>query len=370
MNYEIEQKLKEISKIWDYFIVPSQFCRNQINYGEQELTNYFVGITGYFHDTFEIIIEPQQYNNFTETFSYYISYLQAIYIQQDFVAELLNIFGLMNAKKNLNKNSTYSQNRKIRNELIGHPISRNKQQDNRLESSTTFGYWPEKDSITYLRYHRNNNFNGEIISYNISEIRMRHIEFLNLYFDKILEKLKKIVNKYLLVINKVILNLKVVDFQTVIEDVSTYLEFILSHEFEKERILEIYRKKGEHIRYENMIDYFLNRVNYCLLEMRNVATSFIENKEFIAVNQNELIFKYNDSINNEFHYELGKLSESNLSIRNFDFNSGIIRRKFSENLEINEELNNMTQNPTNIMEYYCSIKLLNQLINNKTNNCP
>lgn len=185
MNYEIEVKLNEISNIWNHFIVPCKFCRNKLNYGEQKLTNYFVGITGYFHDTFEIIIEPQVYNNFKETFSYFISFLQAIYIQQDLVKELLNIFGLKNARKNLNKNITYSLNRKIRNELIGHPISRDKKNGDILVSSTTFGYMPEQNSITYLRYHRDNNFNGEIISYDISEIRNRHIEFLNNYFDKI-----------------------------------------------------------------------------------------------------------------------------------------------------------------------------------------
>jgi hypothetical protein len=372
MVYEIEQKLRKITDAWDSFIIPYQFCRDKINFEEQKLTNYIVGISGYFHDTFEIIFEPQKYNGFAEMFSYYISYLQAIYIQQDLVIELLGLFKIENTKKGLNADKNYSLNRNIRNELVGHPISRSLDKNKKLESSTVFGYWPEKDSITYLRYHRDNNFNGEIISYNISEIRNRHILFLDYYFDKIIGKINEIISPHLVILNELTTKLEIYDFYEIVTEVSKHFESFFScrNEFEKEKIIEIHNRKGEHIRYRNMIDYFLYRLNYSLLEAKNLATSFIEKREYIPINQNDLVFKYNDIRNDEFHYELGKLSESNHSMRGFSFNTKIIRDRFPQNFEINEELNNMTNNPNNIIEYYCSLSLLNRLINEKTNNCP
>lgn len=119
-----------------------------------------------------------------------------------------------------------------------------------------------------------------------------------------------------------------------------------------------------------MIDYFLFSLNYSLLEAKSLTTNFIEERELIPLNRNVLVFKYNERINDEFHYELGKLSESNHAMREFNSNTKIIRDRFPQDLEINEELNNLSQNPNNIIEYYCSLSLLNRLINEKTNNCP
>ncbi|MDO9152746.1 MAG: hypothetical protein Q7U47_03395 [Paludibacter sp.] len=370
MDYEIEQKLRKITDAWDSLIIPYQFCKEKINFEEQELTDYIVGIGGYFHDTFEIILEPRNYDGFAEMFSYYISYLQAIYIQQDLVIELLGLFNLENSKKVLNDNRNFSLNRNIRNELVGHPISRNSKKKYELTSATMFSYVQAKDSIEYLQYHRKNDFKIEIVSYNISEIRNRHTEFLNYYFDKITEKINEILKLHLVILDDLLTNINSRAFSKIIDELSKYFELIFSftYEFEKEKIKEIYNKQEEHRRYENMIDYFLYIVNFSLLEAKNQVISFIEKREFLVVNRNELIYKYDVSRNKEFHYELIKLSEINSNMHNFEFNSKIIRDRFPDDLDIKEELDNMNINRNNIIEYYCSFELLNQLINKKTNN--
>ncbi len=377
MVYEIEQKLRKITDAWSSLIIPYQFCKDKVNFAEQELTNYIVGISGYFHDTFEIILENRKYEGFAEMFSYYISYLQAIYIQQDLVIELLALFNLESTPKefydNDKKNVTnyFSLNRDIRNELIGHPISRTPNKKKELISATMFSYEHTSDSIEYLLYHRQNGFKGKIISYSISEIRNRHIQFLNHYFDKTLEKIDDILKSHLVIIEYLLENINSFDFCEIISKLSKHYEliYLFTYEFDKEKIIEIYYKKEEHKRYKNMIDYFLYIVNFGLLEAKNEAIRFLEKREDpMMVNRDELVFNYDVPHNREFYYEITKLSEINCNIRNFDFNSKIIRDRFPDDLEINEELDNMNINRNNIIEYYCSLELLTQLIEKKTDN--
>lgn len=365
MNYDVEDKLRKITKAWSSLIIPFQFNRNEVNYEEQELTNYIVGIENYFHDTFEIVLEPCKYDSFAEMFSYYISFLQAIYIQQDLTIELLGLFKIDNSKKTLNHDPNYKENRDIRNELIGHPISRERKK-NELISSTMFGYRPERDSITYLRYHKENNFNGETVSYCISEIRKRHILFLNHYFDEITNKIKVVLQIHLLKLNELICELKTSDFKTIITELSKYFESIFdySYEFNKERVEEIYNKQEEHERYKNFIDYFLFMVNESILDIKMEILDFLEMKE---KKRDELVFQYNNTTNNgEFHYELRKLGEYNQELRNFEFNSMIIRKRFPDDVEINTEIDFMFNNFENIIEYYTSLEYLTQIISKKT----
>ena len=79
MKNEIIPKLKRIKSAWNSLILPYQYCRDKVNYEEQELTDYIVGICDFFHDTFEIVFETKKYEDLTEMFSFHFSYLQSIY---------------------------------------------------------------------------------------------------------------------------------------------------------------------------------------------------------------------------------------------------------------------------------------------------
>ncbi len=123
MKTTIEDKLDRIADIWNYFIWEYKFCSSKIKFNDDVKTNYFGDILGYFKDTLDIVFaNNSKHSSYTDKFSYAISFLQAIYIQQDFTQELLGIFKTGIEKGNLKYDESYSINRDIRNELIGHPI--------------------------------------------------------------------------------------------------------------------------------------------------------------------------------------------------------------------------------------------------------
>ena len=183
MKSSVEEKLDKIADIWNHYIWDYKFCSSRIKFNEDIKTNYFGDILGYFQDTSEIVFQNKEVKNNTDKFSNSISLLQAIYIQQDFIEEMLGIFKTGIDKGQLKRDPLYQINRELRNELIGHPIRKFK---DKLISSTLFSYKCKENEIEYLRYHQANNFKFETKSYLISEIQNRHLEFLEKYLDLML----------------------------------------------------------------------------------------------------------------------------------------------------------------------------------------
>lgn len=119
---DLNYKLGKIGDLWNYFILEYKFFKNQIKFTEEIQTNYFGDILGYFKDTLDIIFNYKQSNSYSERFSNHIGLLQSIYVQQDFIEELLAIFKCSINKGDLKNDPNYLINREIRNELVGHPI--------------------------------------------------------------------------------------------------------------------------------------------------------------------------------------------------------------------------------------------------------
>lgn len=148
---------------------------------EREIkANYIHDILVYFSDTFDIMFCGRKSNSLPEKFSNQIGLLQSIYVQQDFVEELLRIFKTGIEKGDLKKDPNYSINRDIRNELIGHPIRR-ENGNGALISTCLFASCKESDKVAYGRYHRDNDYKYETIDHTVSEIIFRHKQFLNKY---------------------------------------------------------------------------------------------------------------------------------------------------------------------------------------------
>ena len=111
MNHKILGKLDRITDIWNHYIWVYQFCSSKVKFNDDVKTNYFGDLLGYFKDTFEIVYSEKRPTSFSDKFSYTMSFLQAIYIQQDFVQEMLEIFKTGIDKKQLMKVTTYSTNK-------------------------------------------------------------------------------------------------------------------------------------------------------------------------------------------------------------------------------------------------------------------
>jgi hypothetical protein len=372
MEEEVKYKLDQIANIWNHFIWEYDFCKREIKFDMEVRTNYFGDILGYFQDTFDIIFNYSDSQSHNERFSTQISLLQSIYIQQDFVEELLRIFKLGINKGDLKKDTNYSINRNIRNELVGHPIRRING-NGALISSCLFGYNGGIDKITYLKYHKDNNFEFESMEYAVSEIISRHKQFLIFYFDKILHKLKGILSKFIKEINNIESLIKKKSFNEILNISSIFFEsiFKLDYIYDKESLLIIYSRKGEHKRYQNLIDQFYKDLKNGLKETKDYVIELFEprkkiNKvqkekpiidiEFINVSEIK-----SDDIERPITYnrELGKLA-TRRNPMDFEFFGGCLKQKCMDNELVLNELKHMESNIYNDIEYYTAFRLISK----------
>ncbi|NJY62842.1 hypothetical protein HC174_08735 [Salinimicrobium sp. CDJ15-81-2] len=368
MKEELTYKLNRIADIWNSFLLEYEFCKNKIKITPEVQTNYFGDILGYFQDTFDIIFDKKASNSYSDQFSNHISLLQCIYVQQDFIEELLIIFKCGVNKGDLKEDLNYSINREIRNELVGHPIRKLR---GKFISSCLFAYNNNRDKIVYLRYHKDNNFKFESMEFSVPEIINRHRKFLDKYFDLILNKLKKILWDF----SKKIENIEsLIDKKSFIEILNiseVFYESIFKYDFlyDKDSLLKVYSRKGEHIRYQNLIDKFYYDLKFSLKEKKEYANQLFEPRKKIKPTNKEiplfdLKFKNSSEIKDvkkekqiTYHYELGKLATKRNPM-DFDFFGGTLRRKCSENELILNELNHMKANIYDDVEYYAAYRLI------------
>jgi hypothetical protein len=367
MKSEIEIKLSTIADIWNFHIWEHRECHKHIKFTVEARTNYFGDILGYFKDTFDIVFAERE-----SSFSNNISLLQVIYIHQDFIEELLDLFKCKIDKGKLYQDKNYSINRNLRNELVGHPF---RKQKGKFISSTVFSYHPKPGHLDYLRYHVDNDYKFETISYKISEIINRHKEFLTLYLDKILNRLKNILFKFIREIEKIENLVNKVDFEKLIKILTIKFESLFGNKtylYEKEELLIIYKKKNEHIRYQNIIDNFYKDLKKALLESKETIIDYFTEKEQISIEKpiipqisfvnrssNKNIIKQSET-KRSYQYELGKLCQK----KHFNDFSGFLNDACKENKKVALEVENMRCNLTDDIEYYSSYYLLKKLLDN------
>lgn len=386
MKNNIVKKLHLIDHIWRDYILSYKVCSAQIKFTADVQSNYLADITFYFEDTLDLIFQIYESNNAYASFLEKIGLFQSIYIQQDFVEELLYILRCKIEKGDLKQDLNYTINRDIRNEFVGHPIRKevyrkteDSQNRNTLLSSTIYSAQQEPYEITYVRYHRDNSYKFEVISPKISDIVNRHVSFLNQYFDIIIVKLKKILFLYQTKIKNIQDMIDKKDFSTTLKLVSLHYEFFLKSDFlyEEQQISNVYNKRNLHPRYQltitNFIEDLKGAIKSTLKDVEEILnpppvskvdmqdTSITIN--FVDFSTMSEYDKKETSKRNNFHYELGKLATKR-SHKDFDYFSHSIFEEFANNPEVQEELKNMKDNLSNDIEYYCSLNLLNYIVEN------
>ncbi len=126
------EKLKLITDIWNEVFLSYSFVQNKVSFNNEKATNYYGEITHYFRDTYPIVEQHESRKHkpckFHEYIFYSVGILQTLYVQQDLLDEMLMIFAL-----DKSSNEDKQRIRDLRNELVGHPISRDLQ--NKLTSS-------------------------------------------------------------------------------------------------------------------------------------------------------------------------------------------------------------------------------------------
>lgn len=368
MKEEVTYKLDRIADIWNHFIWEYDFCKRKIKFTQEIETNYFGDILGYFKYTFDIIFDNRESNSHSNRFSNQISLLQSIYVQQDFIQELLLIFKCGIDKGDLKKDSNYHINRDIRNELVGHPIRKHKGE---FISSCLFGYNGGQNKVVYLRYHKDKDYKVESMEFPILEIIERHKVFLNIYFDKILEKLKHILLNFAKQIEKLEGFVDSLDFNEILNIASVYYESIFKHTYiyDKESLLKIYARKDEHRRYQNLIDKFYKDLRNGLKETKEYSIDLFEPRKQVDISETKKPIsnikfidakEINLSVKERpvtYHYELEKITTKR-NPRDFDFFGGSLKSKCANNKLVLSELKHMGLNLYNDIEYFTAYYLI------------
>lgn len=360
MRNQINNKLDLIRKIWVNYIWEFKFCNGHIKFTEDIKSNYFADILNYFDDSIVVLYASFLNSENLDTFERSISFLQTIYIHQDLIEESLHIFKCGISKGDLLKDDDYLINREIRNELIGHPIRKEKIDHKlRLKSSTIFHYNDSgKDKIAYLKYHISNGYQGELISHSKKEILSRHEVFLIKYLNQIIDRCFLILRKFkkkVLAMEKARLS---APFEKVVEFISNSFEKFTYEDYfyKKDLLLKIYCKKNEHQRYKTAIETYYSHLEVHLHETILDINSMLGEADRDPKSTTITNDFYDARNTLEYHNELSKLvTKRNL---NFRFASRILARKCSENHLVLNELSHMENNLESDLEYYCSYNLI------------
>lgn len=274
-----KQKFSAIANIWRNHIYGCNFFEPKFNLSEVKGNNYFGDLVTYFNDLESTITTEDENNsseNFSRDFKNTISFLQAIFIQQDFVIEMLSIFKCSKALKRIRKDSNFKNNRDIRNELVGHPIKRNRS-TNAFVSSAIFSSKLRMNKIAYMIYSKENNFESKHITIERGVIINRHQDFLNHYFDIILKKLKEVLREYKNKLMQIKNSLNQISFENLLDKLAFNYGSIFDSErlFNPELLKKLIKKINFHPRYKSSIEYFYETLNNHLEETISLLEDWI-----------------------------------------------------------------------------------------------
>ena len=322
---KIKYKLTKINSHWNKYYFIKEFFQKKINFTDEVKTNYYGDLNNYFHDTLVLVKPFEKIKSEKDYISQIIVLLQVIYTQQDLIDELLYIFKIQNSTKE-DKNP----NRDIRNELVGHPISRDKNDNNKLKSSILFDIRNEDEN--YISYAKYSMIKSELKKYSVQEIIENHKIFLNKYLDKILEKIEKEIKEYQKQIKKVF-EIPLLNQFDYIDKIDKELLSSISYIFEKDSLKYYYQNMRKHRRYL-----------YCLKQYKRALKSVIKNDE-----------------DKTKYYSLIEIYDrEQLQKKDKVFTIDFYTKKYKDNEVVLKELKNMELNFYNDAEYYASLNFLSE----------
>lgn len=374
----INKKLNQLNDMWINYIWEIEILKSIVSDKKEVWKNYFADIIIYFEDTLEIIDKKYDINKQNkETILEFIAVMQIIYVQQDLMDEILKMFKLECSKKE-DKNP----NRQIRNELVGHPISRDRRE--KLISSSIFGYDIEQEKVCYTKYDLcSESFKYEKIYYDLENIVDTHKKYLNKYLDIIINKIEIEIRKQLKELkdkNKMLVNKKYEtkeEFDEFIQSVENYFPLNNLNYINKDILKQCYMKKEEHIRYKYFIEKSIQEIIDTAKEIeKNLEEELnkkIHNDDFREINfkiYNEVISnikligvkneKKEISFKDNMIYYFEKMYE-----KKGELGINILKKEFIEDKKVYDELINMENNLSNDSEYYVSLEYIKKLIDYK-----
>jgi len=235
--------------------------RHSFDYYDDKAKSYiycnfnFSDVYEYFIKTFELIdINTDKEISFNDSFFRFFGLLQVIYVQQDLIDAISKVFGV-----NIVNSTNRKTNRNLRDHLIGHPLSdeRNSNERNKkylknnadkIKSTIILKNISPK-SFHYISVEPDNEENEFSDNFaDIDSILERHITFLHESFDLIINKCFIELQRQILKLEKYIRNYyneKIPAIRKYESWFNQFLELSKSYSFKMEEInLCIAKKRG------------------------------------------------------------------------------------------------------------------------------
>lgn len=337
--------LDQIRDLWNNYIFKLKFFRDYYKFDAATASNHFGQILDHFSDSMYIINETKIPDSIHNRYSFNIALLQTIFVQQDLIEEMHRIFKTNVNKGKLYEDTNYKINREMRNELVGHPIRR-KDGNGEMISSVTLSYQTSPENIAYIRYHKDREYAHEKIEQSVSDIVNRHLDFLNSNLNLIYKNIHKSLRKYLNKTKEIRKVLDLKDINAITRLVEHHYETFQDENYlyQSNQIIEVHTKKGDHPRYQLMLDDYYFNLDYHLKEMTNSIESIIEGEEREIIGYPIDVCKH--------HYEVGKLWTKR-NRQDFKFFGELLETKVKDEYPlVLEELSFMEKHIDDEVEYY------------------
>lgn len=376
---EIIFVFEKIQDIWYTKFNYIKCLQVSIDYKEDTDKNYLGDLFRYFYDTLKISLEYKKGKTFETIYKNQLALMQTIYIQQDFIRELLLVFKIFDndeITKQFNSDTSYILNRTIRNDLFGHPIKKKRtKREYKLTQSVIYSS-VDVNYINYNKYSYNNNDNNYLETENhlIKEVISNHKLFLSKYLNIILSmqiELLEELQKKLIDLGETLKEDKIKFFKDLFDIYPAFFDSFFEHPFIINELIEKGDSKERYRNYRNLIikEYnefccnFNNDINnkkqskYKNGKKSYFQINFID--DHINISINEIDKNYRKSLSSEeILIDLFKGSKNIFFLTNIQE----LKKRYSNNQQILDELINIETNHEDNIELDCSIEYIRQLI--------
>jgi len=352
---------------WNDFFLESAYCQNLIRFGKEEQTNYMGDLLNYFDDTVELLTQIPLKKDYQKALFDTISVLQLMYIGQDLIDELRLVF-----KMPASSGEGKMLIRTLRNELTGHPISRDRGKN--FISSVFLTRNSHGDVIEYLRYHKDDDYKAKVVRHSWSELVKIHENYLVDNLNAILAVLKVKLKRYQLQLDKFVATFSNITFEGLVNRTDHLMESFFEHSalYSRTNLLYYFESHDIHPRYSFCTQLFTKELMSAILETRENIIKFRREmvKSEIQVNnivETKIVFSSSNGISTRslsslpnIRYQFSKLREKH-PIFGIEF----FIETYGDDPELGAEILHMRDISSNDREFYCSYEYLRHLFSTR-----
>lgn len=274
----VQSLLNDIRKAWNSYFWEYHFCQKEIRFTKEEKSNHANDVFSYFEDILVLFSSVAMPGDYRAALPYTVSTLQFMFIQQDLIDELCRIFAIPQSSSEDKKLI-----RDIRNQLIGHPVSRD---DNGLVSTVFIMQQSHSSRLVYDLYSRDKDFASNVQCYKWVDLFQKHENYLVENLNRILVKIETVLRSFKKTLGNILKNHANMPFPNLVTWVGqAYAPFQKdNYLFSPDNILYCNSMKNMHPRYLNAVSIFMVQLNDYLTETIKLIDEFLDRRK-IKINE-------------------------------------------------------------------------------------